>query len=305
MIIKKKNLNQILLGRVNKKLKCKIVVDYWLEVYKEKGSVRIERYRECQLNSKGKENDCQFVVNQSEHVKAISGVFRKENCWHLTFPLSYYNGCFTVSIPIDRIFTEEALKTIEIRLLELEVIEKQGLGSRIVELLKDLVVKNMEEDRGDYIFYTDGSWYKEKAGLEDRMGSAWVQLDREEKLVVSFGKVRVVDWPSSTRPELVAILCSLLVTRSYARVTIKTDSSSAIRGIEKVLKSQSFKKLLKLKNRSTLDKIVEVIQAKGIVLDLIKVKAHSGLFWNERVDELAKEAAHLEEEWKWTPSSNT
>ena len=188
------------------------------------------------------------------------------------------------------------MKTVEIRPLELELIEKQGLGSRIVELLKDLVVKNIEEDRGDYIFYTDGSWYKEKAGLEDRMGSAWVQLDREEKLVVSFRKVRVVDWPSSTRPELVAILCSLLVTRSYARVTIKTDSSSAIRGIEKVLKSQSFKKLLKLKNRSTLDKIVEVIQAKGIVLDLIKVKAHSGLLWNERADELAKEAAYLEEE---------
>src|SRR5260364_408759 len=246
-----------------------MVVDHWLEVHEEKGSVRIERCRECQLNSKGKENDCQFVVNQSEHVKSISGVFRKENCWHLTFPLSYYNSCFLVSIPRDRIFTEEAMKTVEIRPLELEVIEKQDLDSRIVELLKNLVVKNIEEDRGDYIFYTDGSWYKEKAGLEDRMGSAWVQLDREEKLVVSFRKVRVVDWPSLTRPELVAILCSLLVTRSHARVTIKTDSLSAIRGIEKVLKSWSFKKLLKLKNRSTLDKIVEVIQAKGIVLDQI------------------------------------
>ena len=80
VIIKKKNLNQILLGRVDKKLKCKTVVDHWLEVYEEKGSVRIERCRGCHLNSKGKENDCQIVVNQSEHIKSISGVFRKENC---------------------------------------------------------------------------------------------------------------------------------------------------------------------------------------------------------------------------------
>src|SRR5260363_376043 len=58
-IVKKKNLDQILLGGVDKMLKCKMVVDHWLEVQVEKGSVRIERCKGCQLNSKGKENNYQ------------------------------------------------------------------------------------------------------------------------------------------------------------------------------------------------------------------------------------------------------
>src|SRR5260363_222978 len=180
--LKRRILDQILLGQVDKKLKCKTVVDHWLEVNEEKELVRIESCRGYQLNSKGKKNDYQFVVDQSEHVKSISGVFRKENNWHLIFPISYYKGFFAVSMARDRSITEEAMEMVEIRLFEVELIEKQGLGSRISKLLKDLVVKNIEEGRADYLFYTDGSWYKEEAGLKDRMGAAWVQLDREEKL---------------------------------------------------------------------------------------------------------------------------
>ncbi|CAG8637188.1 11321_t:CDS:1, partial [Gigaspora rosea] len=67
------------------------------------------------------------------------------------------------------------------------------------------------------------SWYKKEEGIKDRMGSAWVQLDRKEEIVSLVGKIRVVDWPSLTRSEIVAILCTLLVVKSDSLVVVKTD----------------------------------------------------------------------------------
>ncbi|CAG8788582.1 20664_t:CDS:1, partial [Gigaspora rosea] len=64
----------------------------------------------------------------------------------------------------------------------------------------------------------------EEEGIEDRMGSVWVQLDRKEDIVSLVGKIRVVDWPSSTRSKFVAIFCTLLVVKSDSLVVVKTDS---------------------------------------------------------------------------------
>ncbi|CAG8797214.1 13933_t:CDS:1, partial [Gigaspora rosea] len=147
VIIKKKNLDRILLGRIDRKLKHKTLVDHWLEVQVENDSVRIERCKECQLNSKGKENDCQFIADRNEHVRAISGVFRKENSWHLTFPLSYYKSFSLVGTARVRNITEEVAEIVEINSYKLELIEKQGLGERISDLLKSLALKNIKEDR--------------------------------------------------------------------------------------------------------------------------------------------------------------
>ncbi|CAG8758754.1 10657_t:CDS:1, partial [Gigaspora rosea] len=42
---------------------------------------------------------------------------------------------------------EKKLSTIEIRRIELELIKKQGLEKKIIHILEDLVIKNIEEDR--------------------------------------------------------------------------------------------------------------------------------------------------------------
>ena len=120
-------------------------------------------------------------------------------------------------------------------------------------------------------------------------------MDRKEEIVSLVEKIRVVNWPSSTRSELVAILCALLVVKSDSLVVIKTDSLVAISSIESVFRSRSFKKSLKLKNRSILDKIVEITQVKNLTIELCKVKAHDRVVWNELANKLAKEVAQLEE----------
>ncbi|CAG8796308.1 6055_t:CDS:1, partial [Gigaspora rosea] len=43
-------------------------------------------------------------------------------------------------------------------------------------------------------------------------------MDRKEEVVSLVKKIRVVDWPLSTRSELVAILCALLVVKSDSLV---------------------------------------------------------------------------------------
>ncbi|RIB03177.1 hypothetical protein C2G38_2225868 [Gigaspora rosea] len=123
----------------------------------------------------------------------------------------------------------------------------------------EIAEKNITEQRSDYVFYTDGFWYKKEEGIKNRMGSTWVQLDRKEEIVSLVGKIRVVDWPLSTRSELVAILCALLVVKSDSLVVVKTVSLAAISSIEK----------------------------------LYKVKAHDGVVWNKLADKLAKKAAHF------------
>ncbi|CAG8828067.1 8627_t:CDS:1, partial [Gigaspora rosea] len=63
-----------------------------------------------------------------------------------------------------------------------------------------------------------------------------------------------------------------------------TDSLVAISSIENVFRSRSFKKSLKLKIRSILDKIYEVVQVKNLSVELCKVMAHSSIVWNELAD---------------------
>ena len=109
----------------------------------------------------------------------------------------------------------------------------------------------------------------------------------------------------STRPELVAILGALLTTKSKSKVIIKTDSEAAISSINRALSNRSFKDILKAKNRAILDKIVETIDSKDLVISMCKVKAHAGVRWNEFADQLAKEATLLNDLWLWPISRQT
>ena len=121
------------------------------------------------------------------------------------------------------------------------------------------------------------------------MGIGWVQVSEDEKDLIFKGRARVGNWPSSTRPELLAILCALFTVVSNSKVQIKTDSAAAILAIRDALNEKSFNKGLKRKNRTILDKITEIVHFKSLNLELIKVKAHSGIKWNEVADCTAKE----------------
>src|SRR6266542_1789563 len=118
------------------------------------------------------------------------------------------------------------------------------------------------------------------------MGASWVIENTE----LSF-KCGVEHFPSSTRPELMAILTALLAVPLHAIVTIYTDSQAAIDGINGILQMNSSRRIFKMANSSLLGVIKQLISAKSLNFKLEKVKGHSGVEGNDKADRLAKEAA--------------
>ena len=72
---------------------------------------------------------------------------------------------------------------------------------------------------------------------------------------------------------------------------IYTDSQSAIDGINGILQTNSSRRIFRMVNNSLFGIIKQVISSKSLDFKLVKVKGHSGIDCNERVDTLAKEAA--------------
>ena len=60
--------------------------------------------------------------------------------------------------------------------------------------------------------------------------------------------------------------------------------------MEKNKKNSRFQ--LKIKNRTIVNSIINIIQEKNIRLKLIKVKRHSGIEGNEKADRVANEAKY-------------
>jgi ribonuclease HI len=149
----------------------------------------------------------------------------------------------------------------------------------------------------EYEYYTDGSLIDrgtEGEIKETKMGAAWIQT--EGPVPLSSFKCGVVDWPSSCRAEVTAILVALLATPKDSKVNIKTDSRNCIetfRSLSRIDPKRTYRRWLKIKNWSIWSNIMEVIKKKNINLSLKKVKAHSGVRFNEVADQLAKEANQL------------
>ena len=111
-----------------------------------------------------------------------------------------------------------------------------------------------------------------------------------ENTELSF-KCGVEHFPSSTRPELMAILTALLAMPLHTTVIIYTDSQAAIDGINRIMQTNSSRHILKIANNSLLGVIKQLISSKQLDFQIVKVKGHSGIECNDKADCLAKEAA--------------
>ena len=178
------------------------------------------------------------------------------------------------------------------------LIHKWILSKKDSELLVEAYKANKALDNQDsntcYEFYTDGS-LKSRGSKEVAMGSAWIQTQGPQPN--STFKASPSCWPSSFKAESVAILMALLTVPDRRKVRIYTDSQTCIDTYHKLLTPHpkfTKRKLLKIKNWSIWTKILELTQSKSLTVKLIKVKAHSGDHFNERVDILAKEALTLD-----------
>src|SRR5579871_6052546 len=101
------------------------------------------------------------------------------------------------------------------------------------------------------------------------------------------------NWPSSTRAELVAILLALIIAPKFGEVTLYIDSTAAIYTVEKIKRGISHRQWLKMNNQVVCLQIHTLIKDKAFnKLELIKVKAHSGIVGNEKADLAAKQVTN-------------
>ncbi|CAB4374579.1 unnamed protein product [Rhizophagus irregularis] len=117
------------------------------------------------------------------------------------------------------------------------------------------------------------------------MGAGWILKNTD----ISFS-CGIRFHPSSTRPELLAILTALLVAPSESRIHIHTNSQAAIDGINTInnIISRHGRKFVKLNNYIILFAIYDIITSKRLDIEIHKVKGHSGCHWNDMADAIAK-----------------
>ncbi|CAB4402569.1 unnamed protein product [Rhizophagus irregularis] len=117
------------------------------------------------------------------------------------------------------------------------------------------------------------------------MGVGWIIKDHD--LSFSCG---INYYPSSTRPELLAIMTAfILAVPSNAEVVIYMDSQAAIDRINHMLDALyriNRRKFLKMNNYIILFTIYDLIKMKSLTFNLHKVRRHSSNKWNNMADEI-------------------
>src|SRR6266496_5938800 len=155
------------------------------------------------------------------------------------------------------------LAVVNILPLKIELIKRWVTDASLQASLVDIFYCLLEKShlQGLYI-YTDGSMIKSyNLDHEQRisMGAGWAIENTE----LSF-KCGVEHFPSSTRPELMAILTAVLAVPMQAIVIIYTDSQAAIDGIKGILQTSNSRRILKMANNSVLGIIKQLISSKHL-----------------------------------------
>src|SRR5215216_4307843 len=110
--------------------------------------------------------------------------------------------------------------------------------------------------------------------------------------ILSYSTAFTSSFPSSSVAELAAIFTAILVVPSNCNITIFTDSSNIISQYNKYKLlssiSPSQRPFLKIVNVHIWQCIFQIIDTLALTVSMVKVKAHSGDLYNEKVDNLIK-----------------
>jgi ribonuclease HI len=153
-----------------------------------------------------------------------------------------------------------------------------------VEELLNIYSDNMEKERNNSIYYTDGSLIKQSPHCI-KMGVGWVQI--ENNRVVNDFAASTKFWPSSSKAEYVAVLTALCTVKDNSHVTIFTDSNNVI-SIYNKWSNLGYRKQNKVIHHDIWSAIFDILILNDINVTFIKVKAHTNNEWNELADQLAK-----------------
>ena len=139
-------------------------------------------------------------------------------------------------------------------------------------------------------FYTDGSLID--LGKESvQMGFSFIQTNIDSPYIEFSASID--NFPSSTKTELAAIVSALLVSPSNSIVQIFTDCDTIIQQFlqnENNILSSTPRFIFKEQNNTLWSILRSIINISNIRLTFIKVKAHSGDHFNNKVDQMAKSA---------------
>ncbi|CAB4379139.1 unnamed protein product [Rhizophagus irregularis] len=186
---------------------------------------------------------------------------------------------------------EQRLVTVDIPAFDHSLIAKLIKTPVLVDELSRINIVLQKMATECFHFYTDGSIGNKAPfqtyiqGVKQNRSCNGRRIDQD----VSFS-CGIKYHPSSTRSELLAIMTALLAIPSNTELTIYTDSQAAIDGINRISDAlnRRGRKLLKLNNYVILFTIHDLIITKSLKLNLIKVREHSGDYWNDMADEIAK-----------------
>ncbi|RIB17026.1 hypothetical protein C2G38_2188405 [Gigaspora rosea] len=164
---------------------------------------------------------------------------------------------------------------------------------------KEELWKVLKENQSinEVVFYTD-SLLGGRDTENFRMGHSLVQIGNNGKVIREIiGRSK--NWFLSTRAEIIAILKAIFISPSGSKIEIHTDSQAAIDKIRSLNRKFTSKKT---KDAGILGLIKENIEVKNIQVHMKKVKAHTGIKYNERGDVLAKQESALDEYIRYLPT---
>ncbi|CAB4403351.1 unnamed protein product [Rhizophagus irregularis] len=275
-------------GKILKKNPTQFSYQHWI---RQDNNNLITQCAGCSTNSTHIEDDPVCVKKEKYHKSTIIDVKRSTNNYQDT-------STFEILTPVDliktRIITKPSLYkneslfvSFDIPSYNLDIIKRTISSTLLITELSDILRCLEQFDNQEFHFFTDGSMDLNCINNEDVvvMGAGWILKNTD----ISFS-CGIRFHPSSTRPELLAILTALLVAPSESRVHIHTNSQVAIDGINTInnMVSRHGRKFLKLNNYIILFAIYDIITSKRLDIEIHKVKGHSGCHWNDMADAIAK-----------------
>ncbi len=143
------------------------------------------------------------------------------------------------------------------------------------------VTTEINTETNDIEFYTYGS------KTNTNVGAGFTVM--HNSMEIYNDRLRLAEYCSVFQSELIAILYSLIwITKNinqYQQIIIKSDSKS---GISAISNTQTHNPII-----HKIHTLIQQLETSGIAITFQWIRGHSGIYGNERADELAKEGSRL------------